>query len=294
MFRCRRAAVLAALVVVPLVLGTMDAAELSPRLQPQAAAPSAVVPASTASLSDEAIERFLMEAKVTKTKGTSKGVTNSVRATLSDGTLVHDAHIQNVDEYKREFRTAMGVEFDFRDSWSFNVAAYKLDRILGLNLVPVAVKNRYRANPAAFSWWVDDVMMDEAEREKKSAQPPDGGGLPMVRQRQLMQVFAELVYDTDRNKGNVVYTNDWQLVMLDFTRAFRTHSTLRTPQAMGMIDRKLLARLRNLTKQQVSKAVGTQLTAPEIDAMMQRRDLIVEHFDQLVKQRGENAVLFGA
>jgi hypothetical protein len=161
-------------------------------------------------------------------------------------------------------------------------------------MMPATVERHYRGEVGALSWWVDDVLMDEAEREKKSAQPPDGGALPMVRQRQVMQVFAELVYDTDRNKGNVVYTNDWQLVMLDFTRAFRTHPALRTPQAMGMIDRNLLARLRRLTRPEVAKAVGSHLTPLEIDAMMKRRDLIVQHFERLVQERGEKAVLFGA
>ena len=75
--------------------------------------------------SDGEIERFLKEAKIVGTKGTKKGVTDSVSATLSDGKLTHAAHIQNIDETKREFRTNQGVEFDFRDSWTFNVAAYR-------------------------------------------------------------------------------------------------------------------------------------------------------------------------
>lgn len=242
---------------------------------------------------------FLKNAKVVASRPIGKGITGALRLTLSDGTLTHDAAFQKIDEKTsaqdiREGKKRAG-ELRFVDSYRYNIAAWEMARWLGLEaMMPATVERRYRGDVGALSWWVDDVMMDEAEREKKSAEPPDGGSLGLVRQRQLMQVFAELVYDTDRNKGNVVYTNDWQLVMLDFTRAFRTHAALRTPQAMGMIDRSLLARLRTLTRADAAKAVGSQLTAEEIDAMMARRGLIVEHFDRLVKQRGETAVLFGA
>jgi hypothetical protein len=90
----------------------------------------------------------------------------------------------------------------------------------------------------------------------------------------------------------VIYTRDWRVVMLDFTRAFRIQQTLRRPENLASCDRNLLARLRVLTKQDVSGAVGSQLTPEEVDAMMKRRDLIVQHFDRLVKEKGEAAVLY--
>ena len=103
---------------------------------------------------DAEIESFLRQAKVGKTRGTGKGVTDSIRATMSDGRLTHDAHIQTIDEYKREFRTQKGTELDFRDSWMFNVAAYKLDRLLGLNMVPVSVAgNTVRSPPPSRGGW---------------------------------------------------------------------------------------------------------------------------------------------
>ena len=71
-------------------------------------------------------------------------------------------------------------------------------------------------------------MMDEEEREKSNAQPPNA--LAFARQRQHMFDFAELVRDVDRNKGNVLYTKDWRVIMIDFTRAFRLEHELRYPE----------------------------------------------------------------
>ena len=240
---------------------------------------------------------FLKNARIVQSRPIGKGVTGALRLTLSDGRLTHDAAFQSVDQRSsaqdiREGNRRAG-ELLFADSYHYNIAAWELSRLLGLDaMMPVTIERRYKGNPGALSWWVDDVLMDEAERERTDAVPPAGQSLTLVEQRHRMQVFAELVHDTDRNKGNVIYTSDWRLVMLDFTRAFRTQPALRAPAALARCDRNLLARLRSLTKAEVSKATGSHLTPFEIDALMKRRDLLVDHFDRLVKQRGEAAVLF--
>src|SRR5690606_33368837 len=58
----------------------------------------------TPSLTDEQMEHFLKTARVTQSRTIGKGVTNSLRATLTDGTLTHDAHIQTVDEKRSTFQ----------------------------------------------------------------------------------------------------------------------------------------------------------------------------------------------
>ena len=100
-----------------------------------------------------------------------KGVTGTLRATLSDGTITHDASIQTIDESMREFRSNRGTEFNFVDSWRYNVAAYRLDRLLEIGMTPPSVERNYQNKPGAFTWWVDDVLMDEGARLKD-----EGGG----------------------------------------------------------------------------------------------------------------------
>ena len=41
---------------------------------------------------------FLLNAKIVRTKAASKGITGSLKATMTDGKLEHDAHIQMIDE----------------------------------------------------------------------------------------------------------------------------------------------------------------------------------------------------
>jgi len=240
---------------------------------------------------------FLRHARVVSARPIGKGITGALRLTLSDGALSHDAAFQSVDEASsaqdiREGKKRAGELF-FVDSYRYNIAAWELSRLLGLDhMMPATVERRHNGALGALSWWVDDVMMDEAERERTSSNPPPGQHVALARQRQLMQIFSELVRDTDRNKGNVLYTNDWRVIMLDFTRAFRTQPQLRMPDNLLGCDRALLGRLRALTEADIARATGSHLTKQELSAILKRRDLIVQHFDRLIEKRGEAAVLF--
>ncbi len=262
--------------VSTLLLGICGALALWPAAHAQSSA--------TARPSDADIEQFLLHARVIKTKGAGKGITGSMRATMTDGVLTHDAHIQTIDESKREFRGTQGTELNFRDSWSFNVAAYRINRLIGLNLVPVSVARRWKTSDAAYTWWIDDVAMDEAERLKKKVTPPN----PLVwnEQMQLVRLFDQLIANVDRNLGNLIITTDWNVWAIDHTRAFRTQPTLKNPGNIARCDRQVLERLKQLDRAALKTEVGGFLQSYEIDALLKRRDAIVD----LIEQRGPSAV----
>ena len=249
--------------------------------QPAPNPPAGSQPLATAgALTDEQMEDFLLHAKVTKTKNASKGVTGSMRATLTDGKLTHDAHIQTIDERMQQFNGSNGgVEFDFRDSWSFNIAGYKVDRLIGMNMVPVSVERRWNYHEAAFTWWLDDVMMDEEGRLKKKQEPPDT--VVWNQQMQMVRTFDELIANVDRNLGNLLITKDWRLWPIDHTRAFRTNHELRKPANVTRADRGVIERMKALDKETLRKTTGKYLTTFQIDALLARRDAIVKRLDSL-------------
>lgn len=234
---------------------------------------------------------FLATARAVSAQKIGKGITGALRVVLSDGTRTHEAAFQSIAEEPRFDGRKRAGELRFSDHYRYNVAAWRLASHLGLGaMMPPTVERHVDGKRGALSWWVDDVMMDEAEREAKDLQPPDARSF--TRQRQRMAVFAELVRDTDRNKGNVVYTNDWRVIMLDFTRAFRLETPLRTPSLLAICDRALLAAMRALTRDALNRVLDGALSGDETKAILTRRDLLVAHFDRLIAERGEAVVLY--
>jgi hypothetical protein len=205
----------------------------------------------------------------------------------------HDAHIQSIDEAKHSMQTATGTEINFRDSWKYNIAAYRLDKLLDLNMIPVSIeRNIPGIGTAALTWWVDDVLMDEVTRHKKKIEPPNQ--LDWNRQMYLVRVFDQLIYNTDRNLQNLLMTKDWRLWMIDHTRAFRLHKGLKEQKNLVQCDRKLLEALKRLDRAAIERECKPYLTPPEITGMLARRDVIVKFFENQIATRGETQVLYDA
>jgi hypothetical protein len=243
-------------------------------------------PSTEPKLTEEQEKEFLLHAKVTKSRQTSKGITNPWRLTLTDGTLTH-AVFQPIDERKPLFQGAAGhSELNFRDSYHFNIAGYELAKLLGLDdMIPVYVERKWNGSSGSIGWWVPRVKMDEGEHLKRHENAPDVDA--WNKQMYKVRVMTQLFYDTDPNLTNVLITDDWKIWRIDFTRAFRLYKSLEDPKDLVMCDRNLLEKLRRLIDK-----TADHLTKGEVKAMMARRDKIVQHFEKLIAQKGEAAVLY--
>ncbi len=254
--------------------------------------PAAQSPAPSAApvLSDAAIEAFLTKARVVSIRKIGTGTTNSRRATLSDGTLTHDAHVQIVDAQKTDTKARTITDRTFLDSYRYNIAAYRLARLVGLQNVPPSVERIVEGERAAVTWWIDDVLMDEKERKEKNTTGPNP--VRTGRQIRVMHIFDELIHNRDRNQGNIIWARDWSLWLIDHTRSFQPVDELMKPGEVIACEASLLKALRGLTEASIAKAVGNSLTRLEILATLDRRDRIVKQLDALIAKHGQAAVVF--
>ena len=242
-------------------------------------------------LTKDQIKQFLQTAEIVKSKPSSKGVTHPWRLTLSNGAITHDASFQSVDEHKPKMDLGNGkIETDFVDSYKYNIAAYQIAELVGLDdMLPVYVERKWEGKTGSLSWWLP-VKMDDAERFEKKIEPPDAD--KWNKQMFRIRVFDELVYDSDPNLTNVLIGNDWTVYRVDFSRAFRKSKDLRGEKNLVKCDRQLLEKLKTLKADEVTERTKRYLTKDEINGVMARRDKIVAKFQSLIAQRGEKEILY--
>jgi hypothetical protein len=249
----------------------------------------AVCALDAAALSDPEQERFLKQAKIVRAKELDVGITHSRRLTLTDGTLTHDAHFQIVDEHINAFSGRKSAEIDFRDSYRYNIAAYRIDRLLGLGMAPVSVKRRYGGRNGALTWWINDVLMMEADRRRGNIRPPRPGAWNHSMSK--ARLFQALIYNVDPNPGNTLIDKDWKVWIVDFTRSFRRFTEPRQQERIDHIDRRLWEAILALEEQQLYDSVGDILFNVEIRALVERRAALVNLVQERIGRHGEEGIL---
>jgi hypothetical protein len=213
----------------------------------------------------------------------------SWRTVLDDGARKHDASV-----------VAEDGSGPTRRNYRFNVAAYELDKLLGLNLVPPTVERSVNGRSASVIWWLDDFAMNELDRRRKGIDPPDRAGWDG--QVQAVRVFDELISNTYRDTApalylntvwdNLLITTDWTIWITDHTGAFRTRQALQDPDTLVRCSRSLLGRLRELNRRRLQQTLERYLSPQQLDALEVRRALLVKHFDDQIRSRGEGGVLY--
>jgi hypothetical protein len=246
--------------------------------------------AGPAALTDAQKERFLLAAKVVDRHPVRHMLTGTERATLTLDGVEHEALIQEIDGYDLKVEPT-GTEVGLRDNWRHNVAAYRLDRLLGLRMVPVTVERRDDLHEASFAWWVDGFVMDEGARLKKKLQPPDAEG--WSGQLAAVRIFDQLIDNSQRTTANVLVDKDWRAWIIEHSRAFKVSGKLRSAKSLGTrCPRALLAALRRLDKVAIERSMTGLLDGPQIDGLLLRRDAIVRHFEERIAAAGEDEVLY--
>jgi hypothetical protein len=89
-----------------------------------------------------------------------------------------------------------------------------------------------------------------------------------------------LIYNVDRNLGNLVIDKNWTIWMIDHSRAFRLHREIKTPGNLAKLDRKVFERLKALDEPTLKKVMEDYLTGPELRSLLQRRDDIVARLEK--------------
>ena len=249
-------------------------------LAPMPAAAQDLAPESARTWGDrtEEIETFLQSADVVEIEEIPVGVTNPAKATLAPGGLA-EAFVW------KEIKP--GIHRGYWESYKNEIAAYELDKLLKIGMTPPTVERRVKNELGAASLWVEP-----AETFKSMGGPPKPPNLHIGRwnwQLICAKMFHNLIYNKDPNLGNWMVDPAWNLIIIDNSRAFTTH-TGTWVHKFTRVDRDLWDRMVALDEPTLQAAVGEWLEDGEIRAILERRDKMAEDIEDLVEELGESAV----
>jgi hypothetical protein len=239
-----------------------------------------------------AAEVFLSEGRMTRMTEIDVGVTQPQRVTLSHNGVTHRAVFKSIDVEKGPGATRMGdgsVELSFQDSWRTEVAAYQVDRMIGLGLVPATVQRTLRGKVGSLQWWVTS-MMAEAERRQQGISPPD----VETWNRRMFRVllFDELICNVDRHLNNMLVTAEFDIRLIDHSRSFRPFDDLREPERLTRFSQTLLDAIRKLEFEDLRSKLNRYLRDGQIRSMLLRRDKILALAEKMVAENGAAAVIY--
>ena len=241
---------------------------------PQAAAAQAQTATVSAKIwqgRNAEFEEFLRTTPFTKVVDVPIGVTRPKKGFFPPGGLVEAAAWKVLPP---------GRSNGYWESYKSEIAAYELDKLLAMDMVPPSVEKEVRGDRGAAILWVKPV------RPWKEVEPlpkPSKWNREAVR----MKMFDNLICNPDRNAGNLIVDNDWNLYLIDHSRAFITDKKL--PFTMIRIDKELWERMLALDEPTLSASLGKWIDRGAVQAILKRRDAMKVVIENIVKKQGPQA-----
>jgi hypothetical protein len=218
------------------------------------------------------IEEYLRNAPVEKFEDIPIGVTKPRRGFFEPGGLVGSIAWKVLPP---------GRPKGFFESYKSEIAAYELDKLLGLEMVPVVVEKKIKWETGAAIMWVENVR---GWKQVINLPKPPTFDREIVR----MRMFDNLICNKDRNMGNLLFDQAWNLILIDHSRAFIENRDLAAE--MPLIDRGLWERMLALDEPAVTAAIGKWVDRRGVRALLERRDRMKKAIDKMILERGEAGV----
>jgi hypothetical protein len=229
-------------------------------------------------------EDALRTAKIIKVKYLGTGITHPLKVYLQHDDVSFKAVFKTINEHNFGItKLQKNSEVDFKDSWMYEVAAYEMDKMLALNMVPPTVERIYKGRKGSLQLWVENAMT-EKERKEKNLEPPDVN--QWNRQISQMRLFDNLIYNIDRNLGNLLITSDWKIHMIDHSRSFKSLDILKAPKDLQVFSKSTMESLQNIDILKLKTCCSRYLSGVEMVTLLKRRDMIVKQYQTLLAEKG--------
>lgn len=215
-----------------------------------------------------------------------------MKVTLRRNGREHHAVWKTVDDLRQGIFEGPkgGFQSSFRDSYKYEVAAYELDKLLDLGLVPPTVAREIDGRRGSLQLWIENAFTELDRRENESL-PADY--VFWSDQIYKLRLLHQLTFNDDwKNVRNVVYDETFRVYAVDNSRSFRRYHYLPEESELRRFSRSLLERLERLDRAHLEEELGPWLDGAEIAAILVRRDLLLDAALERTKRFGEDAILY--
>lgn len=244
----------------------------SPVLSPQGALPATV--AET--------EDFLKGAVVTSSpKPAAEGRTEPWKVNLEYSGIQHRAQFKYINRRRPD---------PLPDSYQYELAAYELNKLLGLSFIPPVVEREINGTPGALQWFIDNIVR-ESERKQQDFQPanPEAFGQAM----DDLRVFLNLVNSPCDNEEDIlIHKDSGKVYRVDLSEAFAPDKETISGCEIRRCSRRLYKMLLEWDQDKVKLLLSPFLNEEELRALDARRGSILWMIKKQIETRGEHAVLF--
>ena len=239
-------------------------------------------------------EEFLRTAEIISSEKIPEGVTKPIKVYLKKGDV----------EAKGVWKNPQGMQRGFLEGWQYEIAAYRLDKLIGLNLIPPTVEREFKGKRGSLQLWVDHQYSLLDIMEKKIPLPTSKPLLiNLNKMKYLTRAFDSLIANDDRTQQNILYTKDWRMILIDHSRSFRStqkytknlvygKNGIKGAKLFRQLPRIFVEKIKALDFDTIKKTVGPYLTDKEIKALLDRKVLLLKEVEELIKEKGEDKVLY--
>jgi hypothetical protein len=222
------------------------------------------------------LEAFLKTAKATRVDDIGTGVTRPKKVTLAAGGPVGLMAWKPI----RPGRYA-----GYLESYKHEIAAYELDKFLGLGMIPPTVERELNGEMGAAVMWASPTQsfkdLGGVPGQKDVKGPPPAMVAMWTRQVTKAKMFDNLIANIDPNLGNWLVDPGWNLILIDHTRAFTTTRNLY--HQLVSVDGELWNKMRALDEPTLSSAIGAWVDKNAIKSLLERRDRMQAIVDKLTR-----------
>jgi hypothetical protein len=175
------------------------------------------------------------------------------------------------------------------DSYHYEIAAYKLSKLLEYPLIPPVVEREINETPGSLQLLLEGCFSLQ-HQQREGLKPADPQ--KFLDGLSDLAIFENLVFCEPNTEDVFIQENDWKIWRVDFSEAFDSFVELDSKNEITKCSKALFHNLKKLDEREIRIVLESHCNKEEIDALLERKNLIIERITLLIKEKGEEAVLF--